>query len=145
MIGRHPSQNVRVIGALVSPFVLMFGIYVVAHGHYGPGGGFAGGVILAVGGVIMRMTIDEDISSRLLPPSFPMIAMAVGMLAFLGVGFVPTLVGEPFLDYAATPIDGVDDARLRYLGILVVELAIGLVVFGGLLLIFERLAAGSRT
>jgi multisubunit Na+/H+ antiporter MnhB subunit len=43
MIGSYPSEVVRVVCALLSPFIALFGIYVIAHGHYGPGGGFAGG------------------------------------------------------------------------------------------------------
>ena len=52
MIGRHSSENVRVVATLAIPFILVFGVYVIAHGHYGPGGGFAGGVVLAVGVVL---------------------------------------------------------------------------------------------
>lgn len=38
-----------------------------------------------------------------------------------------------------------DDARLRYLGIMVVEFGVGAVVFGGILYIFDRLAAHVRS
>ena len=50
--GRRPlptSDAVRVFGlGLIGPTIL-FGIYVVAHGHLTPGGGFQGGVVLASG------------------------------------------------------------------------------------------------
>jgi multicomponent Na+:H+ antiporter subunit B len=49
-VGRHApdtSMAIRAVGlGLVAPSVLI-GIYVVAHGHQTPGGGFQGGVILA--------------------------------------------------------------------------------------------------
>jgi hypothetical protein len=60
MIGAYPSEVVRVVCALLSPFIAMFGLYIIAHGHYGPGGGFAGGVFLAVGAILPRLTLPED-------------------------------------------------------------------------------------
>lgn len=144
MIGRHPSENVRVVAALAMPFVLVFGVYVIAHGHYGPGGGFAGGVVLAVGVVLARLTVDRDLVDRCVPPGVAVVAMVVGMVLFLGSAFLPLLGGGALLDYGAVPIDTISGPRLRYLGIMVVEFGVGAVVFGGILLIFDRLAAETR-
>jgi multicomponent Na+:H+ antiporter subunit B len=140
MIGRHPSENVRVVAALMVPFVLVFGVYVVAHGHYGPGGGFAGGVVLAVGVVLARLTLDGALVERCFPRWLPMTAMAVGMLLFLASALVPLLAGGELLDYAQIPLGELADSRRRYLGIFVVEFGVGFVVFGGILSIFDRLS-----
>ncbi len=141
MIGRHPSENVRVVAALAMPFVLVFGVYVVAHGHYGPGGGFAGGVVLAVGIVLARLTVDRDLVDRCVPEGTAIVAMGTGMFLFLGAALAPMAFGGDLLDYAQVPLGELSESRLRYLGILVVEFGVGAVVFGGILLIFERLAA----
>ena len=37
----------RVVGRLLIPFILLFGLYVQFHGEYGPGGGFQAGAIIA--------------------------------------------------------------------------------------------------
>ena len=37
---------VRTVCRLMLPFIQLFGLYVIAHGHHSPGGGFQGGVIL---------------------------------------------------------------------------------------------------
>jgi multicomponent Na+:H+ antiporter subunit B len=139
VIGRYPSEVVRVVCALLSPFIAVFGLYVIAHGHYGPGGGFAGGVFVAVGAILPRLTLDEELADRLLPPSIGPLAGGVGMLAFLLVGTLPLLTGGAFLDYGAIEIAGVEEARIRYLGILIVEVAVGLAVFGAMVLIFDVL------
>jgi len=139
VIGRHPSENVRVVGALVMPFVFVFGAYVIAHGHYGPGGGFAGGVVLAVGVVLARLVLDREVGDRRFPPSLGIAAMAAGMLLFLAVALLPLLSGAELLDYAALPGDAAP-SRLRYLGILVVEVGVGAVVFGGILVLFDQLS-----
>lgn len=38
------------------PFIMLFAIYVVIHGHDSPGGGFQGGAILAAIMILIRMT-----------------------------------------------------------------------------------------
>ena len=144
MIGAYPSVVVRVVCALLSPFILMFGLYVVAHGHYGPGGGFAGGVFIAVGAILPRLTLPEELAYRLVPPAAGPLAGGVGLLLFLLVGTLPLLVGGSFLDYGAVEIAGMEASRVRYLGILVVEAAVGLAVFGAMVLIVDVLTGKDR-
>lgn len=143
MIGHHPSENVRVVSALMVPFVLVFGVYVVAHGHYTPGGGFAGGVVLGVGVVLARLTLHRYIVERSFPEWLATVAMGIGMLAFFAAAFVPMLTGGLLLDYAEVPV-AESVSRRRYIGILVVELGVGAVVFGAILSIFDRLAKAGR-
>ncbi len=145
MIGSYPSEIVRVVCAVLSPFIGMFGLYVIAHGHYGPGGGFAGGVFLAAAVILPRLTLDRDAVHRAVPRWVGPVAGGVGMLVFLLVATVPLLVGGAMLDYAALEVVGVAASRMRYLGILVVEIAVGLAVFGSILLIFDVLAWRDRT
>jgi len=45
------SDAVRVLGLGLTPPTILFGLYVIAHGHLTPGGGFQGGVILATGDI----------------------------------------------------------------------------------------------
>ena len=145
MTGTHPSEVVRVVCALLSPFIGMFGLYVIIHGHYGPGGGFAGGVFVAVAAILPRLTLPERLSYELVPPQVGLVAGGIGMLLFLVVGTLPMLAGGAFLDYAAVDVPGMSDARVRYYGILVVEIGVGMAVFGAMLMIFDTLTGrGSR-
>lgn len=139
MTGRYPTEVVRVVGVLLSPFIAMYGLYIIAHGHYGPGGGFAGGVFLAVGAILPRLTLDEELAYSLVPPILGPAAGGIGMLIFLVTGALPMFSGAAFLDYAALDAFGTEAARLRYLGILVVEIGVGLTVFGAMLLVFDVL------
>jgi multicomponent Na+:H+ antiporter subunit B len=141
MTGAYPSEVVRVVCALLSPFILLFGIYVIAHGHYGPGGGFAGGVFVAVGAILPRLTLPEELAFKLVPVALGPIAAGIGLLLFLLIGTVPLLTGGAFLDYGAVEVAGVEPARMRYLGILVVEVAVGLAVSGAMLMLFDVLVA----
>ncbi|MGB5486834.1 MAG: DUF4040 domain-containing protein, partial [Lysobacterales bacterium] len=47
----------RVVGRLLIPLIVLFGLYVQFHGEFGPGGGFQAGAIIAAG--IMLYTLLE--------------------------------------------------------------------------------------
>ncbi len=49
------SKVVRKSASLISPFLVIYGMYLVIYGHLSPGGGFQGGVVLSVS-VIMMIT-----------------------------------------------------------------------------------------
>lgn len=126
----------------MGPFITMFGLYVIAHGHYGPGGGFAGGIIVGVGIILLRITVERELSHRWFPPSAARVAAALGVLGFLVVGLVPLVAGGSFLDYAALDVPGMSAAEQRYQGILLVEVAVGIAVTGVMLTLFDSLVDG---
>jgi multicomponent Na+:H+ antiporter subunit B len=144
VIGAHPSEVVRVVSALISPFVAVYGFYIIVHGHYGPGGGFAGGVFVAMGAILPRLTLDDEVAYRIVPPVVGPLLGGIGMLLFLIIATVPMLLGGAFLDYGAVELAGVRPDRIRYQGILLVEVAVGLAVAGALLLIFDVLTGRHR-
>jgi energy-converting hydrogenase B subunit I len=48
------SKIVRTVANQLILFILIFGLYVIAHGHLTPGGGFQGGAVV-VSGVVMLL------------------------------------------------------------------------------------------
>ena len=144
MLGAYPSLIVRVVSAVLVPFLLMFGVYIIAHGHYGPGGGFAGGVFVAVGAILPRLTLPAALAYRVFPTWLGPLVGGLGMLLFLLVAAAPMVVGGAFLDYGAIEVAGMEPSRVRYLGILVVEIAVGLAVFGAMLLIFDVITGAEQ-
>lgn len=139
MIGRYESPIVQVVCSVLIPFIQLFALYVIMHGHYGPGGGFQGGVLLAVSIMLSRLCLGKEVSHRKFPPKLAMVLASVGMLIYVLAGLVPMATGGAFLDYAYLPIPWVSGAPLRYLGILIVEMGIALAVFGTLVLVFDKL------
>ena len=66
---REASDALRVLGlALVGPLV-MLGIYIVAHGHLTPGGGFQGGIILATALILVSLAGRYPAMKRVRPPA----------------------------------------------------------------------------
>jgi multicomponent Na+:H+ antiporter subunit B len=136
---RYQSIIVHIICSLLIPFIQLFALYVIFHGHYGPGGGFQGGVLLAVSIILQRLYLGTEVSYQKFPPKLAPVFAAIGMLIFGLAGIIPMLTGGSFLDYGNLPIFWVHGSELRALGILIVEIGIGLAVFGTLVLIFDNL------
>ena len=128
----------RVVGKLLIAPILLFALYVQFHGDYGPGGGFQAGVIFAAGFFLYGLINGVAQLQRVLPARVVRVLVAAGLLLYLGVGFVALPLGGAFLDYnvlAATPLSG------QHLGIVLVELGIGITVFGVMTAIFYAFAA----
>jgi multicomponent Na+:H+ antiporter subunit B len=47
VIGGYDSLVVRFAARVQAPLLQLYGIYVLLHGHYSPGGGFQAGAALA--------------------------------------------------------------------------------------------------
>src|SRR3990172_11491864 len=139
MIERHESVVVEVVSQAMVPLIQVFALYVITHGHYGPGGGFQGGVILAVSVILPRLSLGRSHSDRLFSPVLATWLAAIGMLIYVLAGLVPLLLGAEFLNYGYLPVPGVSGAALRSTGILIVELGIGLSVCGTMVTIFDWL------
>jgi len=140
----YKSNIVQTITSILIPFVQLFALYVVIHGHYGPGGGFQGGVLLAISIILQRICCGKADSHRRFSPHLALVFAAIGMLIFAIAGLFPIFYGAPFLDYGSLPIFWVQGAELRALGILIVEIGIALAVFGTLVAIFDTLAGERR-
>jgi multicomponent Na+:H+ antiporter subunit B len=136
---RYHNTIVDGVARLLVPFIQIFALYVISHGHYGPGGGFQGGVILAAAMMLLRLTLGEAEEHRFFSPTTAAVLASIGILIYAGAGLVPLFFGGAFLDYARLPIAGMDGPELRALGILIVESGVGLVVWGTLIIIFDYL------
>ncbi|WCL54503.1 DUF4040 domain-containing protein [Gimibacter soli] len=134
-IGHHAVP--RVVSKILIPFIVLFGLYVQFHGDFGPGGGFQAGAIVA-SGIILYALIEGGNAARAVLPVQALLRMAViGCLTYAGVGIATLLMGGDFLDYSVLSADPVAG---QHLGILVIELGVGLTVTGILLLIFHAFA-----
>jgi len=132
----------RVVGKLLIPFIILFGLYVQFHGEYGPGGGFQAGALVAAGFILYALLEGESRALTVMPPQVLMLLVAGGALLYGGVGVASMFLGGHFLDYsvlAADPVKG------QQLGIILIEAGVGISVTGVLLSIYHAFAAhGSR-
>lgn len=132
------DQPILMVAAkLLIPYILLFALYVQFHGDFGPGGGFQAGVIFSAGIILYALAFDLDHAARLVPPTILRPLSALGVLLFGGVGVVAMLRGGSFLDYnvlAHDPVHG------QHLGILLIELGVGITVTSVMVTIFFAFA-----
>src|SRR5210317_332877 len=131
----------RVVGRVLIPFILLFGLYVQFHGEYGPGGGFQAGAIIAAAIILFALLEGEKRALSVLPERLLLGLMACGPLLYGAVGLAGILLGGNFLDYSVLSSDPVKGQQL---GILLIEAGVGITVTGVLLGIFHAFAARGR-
>ncbi|MEH6823061.1 MAG: DUF4040 domain-containing protein [Motiliproteus sp.] len=131
----------HVIVKVLIPFILLFGTYVLFHGDYGAGGGFQAGVIVATGLVLYDLVFGDGDAQWVVPPAWLGRLAALGVLLYGGVGLVSLLRGKALLDYSAL---AEEPLRGQHLGILLVELGVGICVFAVVLMIFYAFSGRRR-
>jgi len=143
MISRYDSPIVDLVVRAMVPFIQLFALYVIMHGHSSPGGGFQGGAIWAASVLLMRLTLGGEASRRRFSQTQATALGAVGVLIYAGVGLASLVAGGMYLDYGYLPLP-VEPALLRSYGILAVEIGVALAVAGILVSIFDDLIGEER-
>ncbi|MBU4312701.1 MAG: hypothetical protein KJ706_08295 [Candidatus Omnitrophica bacterium] len=97
---------VKTITRLTVGLILLFGIYIVSHGHVSPGGGFAGGVIIALSFIHILLAFGKEVALKRISYNVASFFESLGAimfitLALLGIGsgyFLLNFIskGEPF-------------------------------------------------
>ena len=131
----------RVTAKLLIPIIVLFALYVQFHGDFGPGGGFQAGVIFSVAFILYTLIYGLKTAERVMPISVLRILASLGVLIYAGTGVASLLLGGNYLDYnvlASNPVSG------QHIGILVIELGVGITVSSVMLLIFFTFAGRGR-
>lgn len=130
---------------LVVPFLQLFALYVVAHGHHSPGGGFQGGVIFGATIILIAISNDLRSTSRRISESISARMASTGVLIYAGTGTLCLLLGANFLDYGVlSQLINVSPIMARSHGILLVEIGVGIAVSAVMIWIYYNLASAGR-
>jgi len=144
--GDHHRIIVGITCRLAVPLVQIFALYVVAHGHHSPGGGFQGGVMLGASFILIALSGSlHDALARFSEASYIRLA-SLGILIYAGVAFLPLVFGRNFVDYGALRgllgTEGEEMARSH--GIFGVELGVAFTVMAVMFAIFANLSTRGR-
>ncbi|NGP52258.1 DUF4040 domain-containing protein [Thioalkalivibrio sp. XN8] len=131
----------KVIAKLVVPVILLFALYVQFHGEYSPGGGFQAGVIFAAAIILFALVFGLDEARQVIPPRVLQRLPAAGVLIFGGTGLLTMLLGGNYLDY-----DMLRESpqKAQQMGIIMVEIGVGVTVASVMLLIYFTFAERGR-
>ena len=123
--------------------ILVYGIYTVLYGHLSPGGGFAGGVMIATGLSLTTLAYGEPRTGDAMRARAAVLESA-GALLFLGAALVGLVtVGTFFLNVLPTPV--ARQFTLLSGGLIpLYNVGIALKVAGGLFVAFCSLALIQR-
>lgn len=77
--------------------ILLYGIYIIFHGHLSPGGGFAGGVLIALALLNVMLAFGRKFTSDWLNISFLHDVEAASATMFLVIGILGISMGGAFL------------------------------------------------
>lgn len=132
----------HVVSKTLIPLIIVFALYVQFHGDFGPGGGFQAGVIMSAAVILYALVFGLDAAEQVVPASILRLLASLGVLIYGGVGIATLLLGGNYLNYnvlSGNPIAG------QHLGILLVELGVGITVFSVMLIIFFAFAGRGRS
>lgn len=141
MQSKESNPIVLMMSQIVSPFIMIFSLYIIFHGHYSPGGGFQGGTIFAAAILLTRITTGSLYSQLQFKSILATPLGSVGVLIYWGTGFAALLLGKTFLNYSALTVFG-SEAQAHAMGILLVEIGVGLAVMALLVSIYDDLLVG---
>ena len=134
MIDRQGSIIIRTLARLLVPWIQLFALYVIMHGHSSPGGGFQGGVILAASFILLSIAYGvEEVRNRF-PVKVFVALTCFGVFLYGAIGLVCLFLGANFLDYGILPV-----VQPRSMGMLGIEIGVGITVMAALVSIFYDL------
>ncbi|NQS89914.1 hypothetical protein HQ584_09010 [Patescibacteria group bacterium] len=87
---------VKTITKFVIPPVILFGIYMILHGHLTTGGGFPGGVIVASAFVLLTLAFGKEVAFKKLKSSTASLMESIGALIFLSLAVLGIAFGGWF-------------------------------------------------
>ena len=133
------SKIVRTMARLLILFALIYGLYIIMHGHLTPGGGFQGGAVFASGIALLIVAFGSDKIHKSLKEHHLSILESSGALIFIGLAFgglaivffYNFLVGSPIFGHI--PPSGPNPGDIWTAGVIpFMNIAVGLKVLAGL-------------
>ncbi|MEJ6950853.1 hydrogen gas-evolving membrane-bound hydrogenase subunit E [Natronospora cellulosivora (SeqCode)] len=121
--------------ALLTPFIFLFGLYIITHGHLSPGGGFQGGVILGSISIIFCIIYGSAFDYEKYSPQTKTLLETGGALLFVFMGLLGLFTGGYFLRNV-NPLFGELGSIISAGSIPFINIGIGFKVGAGLAIIF---------
>lgn len=126
---------VKTVTRLTTGLIMIYGIYIILHGHVSPGGGFAGGVIIALSLIHLVLAFGKDVLGRKFTIERGVFLMSLGALVYL-VYSAAGFMGKRQVPEGAAG-SGIFNTGLIPLG----DISLGLLTGIGLFVIFMLLVS----
>ncbi|UCG77614.1 MAG: DUF4040 domain-containing protein [Nitrospirota bacterium] len=142
----YQSPIIQTVSRQMVPFIQLFALYVVAHGHHSPGGGFQGGVILGASFILVGLSYDLRSVLKKMGEGPNIIFGNLGVFLYAGIGAVCILLGANFLDYSVLSriLPATDSVMARSHGILGVEIGVAIAVMAIMIAIYVNISSHGK-
>jgi multicomponent Na+:H+ antiporter subunit B len=141
MITQYENVIIKTICRLLIPFIQLYAIYVLMHGHYSPGGGFQGGVMMGASFILLVIAYGLDEARRRISVKALTVYACLGLFIYSGIGAFALLMGGNYLDYGTLPLPLSSIPKIRAMGILGIEIGVFLGVMSIMIFIFLAIAS----
>lgn len=91
------SKIIRTIVQKLFPFIMLFGFYLISHGHLSPGGGFQGGVVLGTAIILLALSHGIEQTEKKFKSRWLNMLEKLGILTLIFLGFLGIFFGRSFL------------------------------------------------
>ncbi|RLB88611.1 MAG: Na(+)/H(+) antiporter subunit B, partial [Deltaproteobacteria bacterium] len=136
---------IKTVCRILIPFIQIYGLYVIAHGDFSPGGGFQGGVILGSSLILLAISYNLKILVTRIKEKIIGIYAAIGVLIYVGIATLCMPMGGAFLNYTKlAPLIPGDPHHVRALGMLGVEIGVGIAVTAVMVIIYVNIVSAGR-
>lgn len=145
------SKIVRTMTNFLIMFILLYGLYIIVHGHLTPGGGFQGGAVFASGVGLLIISFGSQSINKGLKEHHLSIIESSGALVFIGLAFggmatlffYNFLVGSPI--FGNIPATGSNAGDMWTAGVIpIMNIGVGLKVLAGLSAILLTMALATN-
>jgi multicomponent Na+:H+ antiporter subunit B len=147
------TKIVKTLTNISLPLIIIFGLYVITHGHLTPGGGFQGGAVVASGLAMVLVAYGSKWTATKIKEKDLSALESIGALMFITVAFLGILFGGMFFSnfiagtdflFGGIPLNGAADINSG--GTLpLMNFAVGLKVIAGLFAIVFVMALAIAT
>jgi multisubunit Na+/H+ antiporter MnhB subunit len=130
---------VKKVTQIICGITFLYGIYIIIHGHLTPGGGFAGGTIIAGAFILLILAFGSEFLKLKKEESGSSITESSGILAFLVIAVLGIMIGGAGIFFVNFLPKG-EIGRLISAGVIpLYNIAVGMEVSAALLTIFLAL------
>jgi len=91
------SKIIKTIAQKLFPFIVLFGFYLISHGHLSPGGGFQGGVVLGTAIILLALSHSIEQTEKKFKSKWLNMLEKLGILTLIFLGFLGIFFGYFFL------------------------------------------------
>jgi multicomponent Na+:H+ antiporter subunit B len=124
---------IKTVIPFITPYIILYAIYIQLNGEISPGGGFQAGVIFATGIIAYDLVFGSKSLYKYFSTDGLIICGILGVALYAGTGVVSLIFNDNYLDYSSISSH---DITGQHIGIFSIELGVGLTVASIMCLIY---------